>query len=365
MILLNDLKRAADADIDVIAPALERVAASGWFVLGNEVSGFEKAFAAYLGVGHCIGVGNGTDALELAFRALGLGAGDRVVTVANAGMYTTLAAGLAGCEPVFCDVDPDTMLMDPAALAAIRGDDIKAVVVTHLFGRLADMPALLDIARDRGWWVIEDCAQAHGGRRDRTMAGGFGDIATFSFYPTKNLGALGDGGALATDDAGIAERLRRLRQYGWAGKYDVSLTGGRNTRLDEIQAAVLSARLPRLDAANARRREIAAMYARMITRDDVRLPPHGGDDHVQHLYVIRTGARDSLRAHLATQGIVTDVHYPVPDHRQSVLAQRFADTTLPVTERLAATILTLPCHPGMTDEEVAAVAGAVQAWSPA
>ena len=362
MILLNDLKRAADADSDVIGPALQRVAANGWFVLGKEVAGFEKSFAAYLGVDHCIGVGNGTDALELAFRALGLGAGDRFVTVANAGMYATLAAGLAGCEPVFCDVDPNTMLVDPAALADIRGDDIKALVVTHLFGRLADMDAVLGTARERGWYVIEDCAQAHGARRGGRMAGSFGDIATFSFYPTKNLGALGDGGALATNDAGIAERLRRLRQYGWAGKYDVSLSGGRNTRLDEIQAAVLSARLPRLDDSNARRREIAKSYAQMITRDDVRLPADGGEDHVHHLYVLQTEDRDALRAHLSSEGVVTDVHYPVPDHRQAVTAQRFAGMSLPVTEHLAATILTLPCHPGMSDSEVMRVAQAVQGW---
>jgi aminotransferase EvaB len=363
MILLNDLKRAADADRDVIEPALLRVAASGWFVLGNEVAGFERQFAAYVGVDHCIGVGNGTDALELSFRALGLGPGDGVVTVANAGMYTTLAARLAGCEPVFCDVDPATMLMDPEALAAIRGKDIRAVVVTHLFGRVAQMPALLGIARERGWAVIEDCAQAHGARRDGRMAGSFGDVATFSFYPTKNLGALGDGGAVTTNDGALAERLRRLRQYGWAGKYDVSLPGGRNTRLDEMQAAVLAARLPRLDAANARRREIARMYASLITRNDVHLPPQGGDDHVQHLYVVRTDDRDGLRDHLKAEGIVTDVHYPVPDHRQGILAQQFAANSLPVTERLAATILTLPCHPGMTDDEVTRVAGAVQGWS--
>lgn len=362
VILINDLRRSAEIQKEIVSEALLRVMHSGWYILGEETRNFESMFASYLGVNECIGVGNGTDALEIAFRGLGLSDGDGIVTVANAGMYTTTAAKLVGCLPVYCDIRADSMLIDPNALLTIDVPNVKGVVVTHLYGQIADMPAILDIAEKREWWVIEDCAQAHGASLDGKRAGSWGHVSTFSFYPTKNLGALGDGGAIATNDADLADMCRKLRQYGWNGKYKVSVENGRNSRLDEIQAAILCAKLPYLDSWNERRRRIAHLYANHISRPDIILPILGGKDHVHHLYVVRTRRRDQLRTYLQNQNIATDVHYPVPDHRQSAWNERSTEVSLPVSEELAQQILTLPCHPDMTDEEVLFVADAVQRW---
>jgi len=365
MLPINDLKRHQQACGALAGAAVAAVLDSGWFILGPRVAEFERAFASYCGVGHCVGVGNGTDAIELALRALGLVAGDKVVLAANAGMY---AAGVVlglGCVPVFVDVDEDTQLLDARTLATCREPDVRAVVVTHLYGRMADMAPVVGLCRERGWLLVEDCAQAHGARRGGRLAGSFGDAATFSFYPTKNLGALGDGGAVVTSSEATADRLRSLRQYGWTQKYVVGLAGGRNTRLDEIQAGILLAKLPALDGWNARRRAIAERYRQGIAHPAVILPEAGGAEYVGHLFVLRTRQRDALRAHLASAGFASDIHYPVPDHRQPVIAERFAGTSLPVTERLAAEVLTLPCFPEMLDAEVDGVVAAVNRWQPA
>lgn len=344
-----------------IAPFRARLAAiaaevidSGYYVLGPGVRSFEDAFAAYCGVAHGIGVANGTDALELSLRALGVGPGARVAVCANAAMYGTTAVLACGAEPVFVDIEPGLATMDPQSLrAALRGGPLAAVVVTHLYGRLARMPALLEICREHGVPVIEDCAQAHGavdpaGRR----AGSLGDIASFSFYPTKNLGALGDGGAVVTSDATLAARVRQLRQYGWSDKYTNALAGGRNSRLDELQARLLAEMLPSLDGWNLRRREIARCYGERILNPRIETVPAAGEDYVAHLYVVRSDAREALRAHLAAEGIQTEVHYPVPDHRQPLHAGRFDGVSLPETERDARRVLTLPCFPELTDDEV-------------
>lgn len=364
MLPINDLKRHHQACSSRTSAAVQSVLDSGWYILGPNVSEFERAFAAYCGVGHCVGVGNGTDAIELALRALGLVAGDKVLLAANAGMYATGVLLGLGCTPVFVDVNEDTQLLDARTLATCRDPDVRAVVVTHLYGRMADMEQIGGLCRERGWLLVEDCAQAHGARRDGKVVGSFGDAATFSFYPTKNLGALGDGGAVTTAADAIADRLRSLRQYGWKQKYVVELAGGRNTRLDEIQASILSAKLPELDGWNARRRDIARLYRRAIVNPAVVLPPDGGDEYVGHLFVLRCRQRDALKAALAREGIASDIHYPVPDHRQPALGDRFAGTTLPVTERLADEVLTLPCFPELLDAEVDTVAAAVNRWQP-
>jgi len=362
MLLINDLRRHQEAVAGAIGESLARVAQSGWFVLGAEGEAFEAAFAAYCGTPHAIGVANGTDALELALKALGVKAGDRVATVANAGFYACTALNAIGAAPLFVDVDAESQLMDLDALETALGQHpVAAIVVTHLYGRLHDMDRLAALSRRFATPLLEDCAQAHGAARDGRRAGSFGDAAAFSFYPTKNLGALGDGGAVVTRRADVDEAVRALRQYGWSGKYEVSRAGGRNSRLDELQAAVLRAKLPRLDGWNARRREISARYSQGISHPEVRTPPVSGEDDVAHLYVVRTARRDALRAHLKSAGVAADVHYPIPDHRQPCWAGRL-DVRLPVTEELAGEVLTLPCFPELTHAEVDQVIAAVNAW---
>lgn len=358
---LNDLKRAAALEREALREALSRVADSGWYVLGDEGRRFEEAFARHVGVAHALGVANGTDALELALRALGIGPGHHVVTAANAGMYATTALRRIGAVPQYADVDEASMNVDAAGVAAAATADTKAVIVTHLYGRLADVERLAVWCAAHGLPMVEDCAQAHGAMRSGLRAGAFGTLGCFSFYPTKNLGALGDGGAVVTDDAALAAKLRALRQYGWGAKYDVREPGGVNSRLDEVQAAVLALRLATLDARNERRRAIVRRYARGIAHPAIRVPAPPGDDDVAHLCVVRAPARDALRRHLAERGIATDVHYPVPDHLQAAYPLS-PPPSLPVTERLAGEVLTLPCFPEMTDAEADAVVYACNAW---
>ena len=244
-----------------LAACLRQVVDSGWYVLGSQVRDFEAAFADYVGVSHTVGVANGTDALVLALRALGVGAGSRVAMVANAGYYGSAAAALVGAEPMYVDVDAATLTMEPGSLSAVLAHEkTDAVIVTHLYGQMADMDRLSTLCRQAGVPLIEDGAQAHGAAWAGRQAGAWGAVGCFSFYPTKNLGALGDGGAVVTGDAELADRLRALRQYGWGRKYEVLSPGGGNSRLDELQAAVLLAKLPRLNAANAARRAIAGRY---------------------------------------------------------------------------------------------------------
>ena len=360
---INDLKaRVGSAQAD-LAAALNRVLHSGWFVLGPEVKAFEAEFAAYLGTQHCLGVANGTDALELGLKALGAGQGSRVATVANAGMYTTGAVLAAGAEPIYMDVHESDGNVALAQVQRAVGAGAQVVVVTHLYGvAAAETAAIADWCAGRGVALLEDCAQAHGARLAGRCVGTFGDAAAFSFYPTKNLGALGDGGAIVTARADIAERVARLRQYGWSRKYAVALDGGRNSRLDELQAAVLRVFLPLLDAHNAQRRAVAGRYAAEIRHPEVQLPSHAEASSVAHLYVVRCPHRESLRAHLPQCGIGSDVHYPIPDHRQPVFGDRFASLRLETTEHLAAQILTLPCYPEMQQDQVDRVIAAVNAW---
>ncbi len=343
------------AEIDA---ATARVLKSGWFILGPAVKAFEKEFAAYLGVQHALGVGSGTEALHIALLALGIGAGDEVITVPNTAVATVAAIELAGARAVLCDVRADSMLMDVEKLERAITPRTRAIIPVHLFGQSADLDPLLELARAQNIYVLEDCAQAHGATYKGKRVGNIGHIAAFSFYPTKNLGAYGDGGAIVTNDAALAERVNLLRQYGWKERYHSAIKGT-NSRLDELQAAILRVKLSHLDAWNAARRERAALYTELLkTVTPPREMPYG--EPVYHLYVVQTPNRQSLISHLQTRGIGTAIQYPETIHRQpaySNLGYRAGD--LPVAEKLAREILSLPLYPEMSLAEVRAVAEAV------
>ncbi|WP_156905339.1 DegT/DnrJ/EryC1/StrS family aminotransferase [Chitinibacter tainanensis] len=355
MLPINDLarhNRPLDSDIRA---AINRVLQRGYYILGPENQAFEAEFAAYLGATDSVAVGNGTDALELALKALDIGSGDEVITVANAGMYASTAIRAVGAKPSWVDIEPHRMLLDVGLLPAAVNERTRAIVVTHLYGRMADIEAVVAFAKPRGIAVIEDCAQAHGARRNCQLAGTLGDLAAFSFYPTKNLGALGDGGAVVSNNPALLARLRGLRQYGWTSKYHVGMTGGRNSRLDEIQAAILRCKLPHLDAWNSRRRAIIARYNTGLAGLGWQLPPEPDESDVGHLYVVRTPQRDAVRTTLAALEIASDVHYPVPDHQQAAFPVAIS---LPVTEAAAVELLTLPCFPELSDAEIDTVIAA-------
>ena len=362
-ILLNDLKRMATAHHESILQAMTRVVDRGWFILGPELEAFEAEFAKYCGVAHAVGVANGTDAIELALRALGVSPGDEVILAANAGLYSTTALRAIGARPVYADVESRHLNLDPTAADAAITPRTKAVIATHLYGRMCDVGALRDLCNLRGIALLEDCAQAHGAQRNGVAAGAWGDAAAFSFYPTKNLGALGDAGLVTCGDADTAAYLRRLRQYGWKSKYVAADGPARNSRLDEIQAAVLREFLPMLDARNRRRREIAAAYA-SVRHAALAHPDVAGVDYVAHLYVVRTPHREALREHLKGRGIATDVHYPVLDPDQPALSGYVTRGELPVSTRAAAEVVSLPCFPEMRDDEVRRVCAALSEWRP-
>lgn len=342
-----------------LAGAVSRVLDSNFFVLGREVAAFEQEFARYVGVDHCISVANGTDALELALRALGVGAGDRVACVANSAFYSSTAIHLVGGVPVFVEVDEASLTMSPQALAPILATRPKAVIATHLYGQLAAIEELAQLCRAAGVPLIEDCAQSHGASRAGRQAGSFADVSCFSFYPTKNLGALGDGGAVLTSNGDLAAAVKALRQYGWGRKYEVTRLCGRNSRLDELQAAVLREKLVHLDRHNQLRRAIAGRYNEAFAKLPLRLPVSVGADYAGHLYVVRTPQREALRAHLQALGVATDIHYPIADIRQPVFADSRAREKLPVSEEACATVMSLPCFPGLPAADVERVVEAV------
>jgi len=338
--------QAIRADLDA---AVARVLDRGWFLMGPELDAFEAHFAAYHGDDmRAVGVGSGTDALRIGLGALGIESGDDVLVTANAGVPPVAAVVAAGARPVFCDVDPHTHALDPDEIERHVSAGVKAVLVVHLYGHVAAMDPILEQAHRFGLKVLEDGAQAHGARYDGRLVGTFGDAAAFSFYPTKNLGALGDAGAVLSADAGVIDRARLLRMYGWRTRY-VSETHSTVSRMDEIQAAVLTARLRHLDRSNARRKEIAERY-RAGLDGVVELPPADG---VFHLFVVRTPHRDELQAHLTEHGIGTDIHYPLPAHLQPPYAQYGAGPgSLPVTERLAREVLSLPIYPELSHDSI-------------
>ncbi|MEO7909987.1 MAG: DegT/DnrJ/EryC1/StrS family aminotransferase [Roseiflexaceae bacterium] len=361
IIPFGDLKRQYESIKAELDEAAARVLASGWYILGPEVRAFEAEFAAYCGVGHAIGVGNGTEALYLALVALGVGAGDEVISVANAADYEPLTILQAGARPVFVDVDERTFTIEPELLEAAITPRTKAIMPVHLYGRMADMAAIMAVAARHGLPVIEDCAQAHGAQLGGRVAGSIGVCGCFSFYPSKNLGALGDGGMITTNDAELAAKLRRLRMYGWEKRYHTVDSGGINSRLDEIQAALLRVKLRHLDDWNAARRRIAQRYNELLADTGLLLPELPADSsHVFHLYVVQTPQRDRLQAALQQRGVETAIHYPLPAHLQPVYHGLAEPGSLPVTERHAGTVLSLPIYPELTDAEVDAVAAAVR-----
>ena len=365
MIRINDLVQRLQKDREPILNAVRRVIDRGWLVLGPEVEEFERAFAAYLGTEHCVGVANGTDAIQLGLTAAGVSQGDLVATAANAGMYTTSAAITLGAEPLFLDVESESQCISLSEVR--RGIDagVKAIVITHLYGQAApDIEEIAVLCEREGVFLLEDCAQAHGARIGTRHVGTFGNAASFSFYPTKNLGALGDGGAIVTKSPEIAEKVRTLRQYGWTTKYRVELPNGRNSRLDEIQAAILhSVFLPNLEMENERRRAVARRYDAGVMVPSILKPRVYGPSYVAHLYVVRTKHRSRLQEHLAACNVASDIHYPIPDHMQPIWNGRFDSVKLPITEDLAQTILTLPCHPWMTDDDVDRVIESVNGFT--
>lgn len=346
-----------------IDEAIRQTLDSGWYILGKQVAAFEQEFAAFIGVGHCVAVANGTDALALALRACGVGAGDAVVTVSHTAVATVAAIELAGAKPLLADIDPATFTISPQAaedaIRAYRGKArIKAIIAVHLYGHPAEMAAITELARRFNLRVVEDCAQAHGAKIGDRRVGSFGDAAAFSFYPTKNLGALGDGGAVMTNDAALAERLRLLREYGWRERY-VSEIAGMNSRLDELQAALLLVKLKYLDEENARRCQIAAVYDEKLAAISLRLPKVSGEvSHVYHQYVVRSGERDALKARLREQGIGTLVHYPAPVHQQPAY-RHLVSVALPETELAAREVLSLPMFPQLSDKQIEQVCQAI------
>jgi dTDP-4-amino-4,6-dideoxygalactose transaminase len=362
MIPFLDLKASYQELAEELDGAYHRVTRSGWFILGSEVKAFEAELAAFTGVKHCIGVGDGLDALHLILRAYGAGPGDEVIVPSNTFIATWLAVSQVGATPVPVEPDERTHNLDPERVEAAITPRTRAILPVHLHGQPADMDPLVEIARRHGLKVIEDAAQAHGARYKGRRAGSLGDAAAFSFYPGKNLGALGDGGAITTDDDALAERLRLLRNYGSRVKYQHEVLGY-NSRLDELQAAFLRVKLPRLDAWNARRREIARLYDEALAGvPGLTLPfAPAFASPVHHLYVIRHARRDALQQHLTLAGIGTLIHYPVPPHRSSPYEARFPDpASLPIADRLGREVLSLPIGPHLPAASALHVAASIR-----
>ncbi len=361
MIVCGNPRAQYEAHKAAIDDAVRRVFESGRYILGEEVLAFEREFASYLGVRQAIGVGSGTEALHLALAACGIGAGDEVITVAHTAVATVAAIELCGATPVFVDIEPDYFTVDPHQLENAITSRTRAIIPIHLYGQPADLEVISATARQYGLRVIEDCAQAHGATYRGKRVGSWGDIACFSFYPTKNLGAIGDGGTVVTNDPELAEKVRCLREYGWVER-NISSVRGWNSRLDELQAAILRVKLRFLDADNNQRRRIAALYDELLGESDLILPRRRPDaTHVFHLYVVRSSERDELLARLRAHGIGAMIHYPVPVHLQPAYAGRFPGSDkLPHTERVAQEILSLPIYPELTDAEIQKVVTACE-----
>lgn len=364
MIPFLDLRRQYESIRGEIDEAVATVMRRGRFVLGEEVEAFEREFAGFCGTAHAVGVGSGTEALHLALMAGGVGPGHEVVTVSYTAVATVAAVEMTGARPVFVDIDPRRHTLDPARLEQAVTPKTRAVIPVHLYGCPADLEPVLEIARRRGLLVIEDCAQAHGALYRDRPAGAWGHLAAFSFYPTKNLGAYGDGGAVAGNDSALIDRVRLLRQYGWKNRY-ISSVKGTNSRLDELQAAILRVKLRHLAGWNTQRRHLAGLYVSGLDGSGLLLPGEPPDTrHAWHLYVVRHPRRDDLQVSLRSQGIESLVHYPVPVHLQpAYLELGFPPGSLPATESAAREVLSLPLFAELGAEEVATVCGAVRSWS--
>jgi dTDP-4-amino-4,6-dideoxygalactose transaminase len=355
----GNLARHTAALREELDAAAARVLDSGRFLFGEELERFEEAFAAWCGANHAIGVANGTDAITIALQAVGVGEGDEVITVANTCIPTVVGIENARAIPVLVDAEPLTRTIDVSRVAASITPRTKAILPVHLYGQCAELGPLLELARAHRLKLVEDCAQAHGAELDGRRAGSIGDAAAFSFYPTKNLGALGDGGAVVTNDAGVAEQARLLRNYGERERFEHVLHG-RNSRLDALQAAFLSVKLPQLDAWTARRRAIAARYDEALAGTEIAAPVEApGRRHVYHLYVVEALDRDAFRARLGAAGVETAVHYPRAIHQQSAYRMLGEGRDLHISERLASQVVSVPIYPELTDAEVDAVSEAL------
>lgn len=346
-----------------ILDGIRKVLSSGWYILGDEVRNFEKEFANFLGVQFCIGVANGTDAIALALKAVRVSSGDEVITVSHSAVATTAAIEQIGAIPVFADIESKTRCIDPMNIEPLISEKTKAIVPVHIYGQPASMKKILNIARQRNLKVVEDCAQAHGAEIQGRKVGTFGDAAAFSFYPTKNLGALGDGGAVVTNSPEIADHVRWIREYGWKERY-ISSIQGVNSRLDELQAAILRVKLAHLSINNARRRQIAERYS--SSTDGIRIIPPvkiDGTLHAMHLFVIECEERDALQRFLESEGIGTAKHYPMAIHQQPAYMGRIrCCDSLPCTESLYRHILSLPMYPELTDDQIERICLALKKW---
>lgn len=365
MIRYCDLKKITESHEPQLTEAVNRVIQSGWYILGNEVKTFEQEFAEYCGCSYCIGTGNGLDALTiimLAYREMGvMQEGDEVIVPANTYIASLLSILQAGLKPVLCEPEWESCNIDPGKIEELITPRTKAIMAVHLYGRCANIPQIEGIAKRHSLKIIEDSAQAHGAMIDGKRTGSLGDAAGFSFYPGKNLGALGDGGAITTNDKELASTARAIANYGSEKKY-INTYKGVNSRLDEIQAAVLSVKLQRLDADNERRRAIAERYNAGISNRLVKTPSiEKREEHVFHIYPVFCEQRDKLQKHLLERGIETLIHYPVPPHKQEALGE-YASLALPITERIHYEELSLPCNPTMSDNDVTAVIEAVNSF---
>jgi dTDP-4-amino-4,6-dideoxygalactose transaminase len=359
MINIVDLHKEYAEISQEINRTFQRVVKSGWFILGEEVERFEEEFSKYIGTKYAIGVNSGSDALLLALQALGIGKGDEVITVSHTFISTADAIVRNGAKPVFVDIDPDTYCIDVTKIEERITKRTKAIIPVHLYGHPADMQPIVEIARKYKLSVIEDACQAHGAEYKGKRAGSIGDIGCFSFYPIKNLGAYGDGGMAVTDNQELATRLGMLRNYGQSKKYYHDFIGV-NSRLDELQAAILRVKLRHLDEWNEKRRKAARLYDKLLKDAGLIVPTEKEyAKHVYHLYVIRCSEREKLRQHLLENDIQTQIHYPIPVHKQKAYLSLAANTNLPVTEKICQEIISLPMHPFLRDEEIYAVAECV------
>ena len=349
-------------DVEKLTEISSSVLNSSQHILGQNVTDFERVFGNYIGVKECIGVAHGSDAIVIALRSSGVDRNDEVATVANAGFYTCAALNQIGAQPIFIDIDLDSQLIDPKDFKSkVLTNKIKFLVVTHLYGQVAPIKELLDICIENGIRVLEDCAQAHGAQVDGKKVGSFGDISTFSFYPTKNLGAVGDGGAVLTNNIELAEKVRKIRQYGWGKKYEVEIENGVNSRLDELQAAFLLEKLENLDTWNKQRISIAEQYTKAFTGAKVKVLSNTLEG-VAHLFVVLSDNRKELIDHLAKHKIQSAIHYPIADHKQKIYENRFKDIKLPITEDSVGKILSLPIYPGMKQEDINHIISAVTSF---
>ena len=348
-----DLKKQYESIQMELDEALKRVFTKGIYILGDEVDSFEKEFAKYCNASYGVGVASGTDALTLSLLSCDVKAGDEVIAPSHTAVATIAAIEVTGAKPVFVDIDIERYTLDSNQVEKAITSKTRAIIPVHLYGCPADLTPILQVARQKNIFVIEDCAQAHGAMYQGQRAGSHGDIAAFSFYPTKNLGAFGDGGMVVTNDSSLVEKVKLLRQYGWKNRY-VSEIKGMNSRLDELHAAMLRVKLKHLDAWNARRRELANLYMELLQNTEIVLPMQPKDcEHVFHQFVIRHPKRDALKEYLKAKGIHTLIHYPVPVHLQPAYANLgYVLGSLPVTEKVADEVLSLPMYPELTEEQV-------------